>query len=235
MNDPLKTPQLTLGINLHDYATFDNYFIGNNQQLIANLHTMANGRGPQYLYYWGKSGVGRTHLLQACCHAATKRKLPNFYLSLNKLDKLQPHVLDKLEAMHLVCIDDIQTIAGHNKWEEAFLDLFNRLQDERKRLIIAASAAPKNLGIKLDDLVSRLASSILLPTIELTDDEKIQALTMHAKNRGFILTQNIVQFLWRRWPRDMHSLFAALNKLDQASLQAKHKLTIPFVKSVLEI
>jgi len=231
----MNISQLTLGINLQDNATFSNYFIGNNKQLIANLYTMAGGRGMRYIYFWGNSGVGRTHLLQACCHAATKQKLPNFYLSFNALAKLQPYVLDGLETMHLVCIDDIQRIAGHSEWEEAFLNLFNRMQDAKKRLIIAGDATPQNLGIKLKDLVSRLASNVLLQATGLAEEEKVQALIMRAKNRGITLSQNVAHFLWRRWPRDMHSLFDALNQLDQVSLEKKHKLTIPFVKSVLEI
>lgn len=231
----MTTQQLTLSINLRDSATFANYFVGDNKQLIANLHTMANGRGDQYLYFWGKSGVGRTHLLHACCHNASSRKLPNFYLSLKNINQLQPYVLDGLENMYLVCIDDIQAIAGINTWEEALLGLFNRLQDAKKRLIIVGDAAPQNLGMKLPDLSSRLLSGITLPISELTDVEKIQAVMMHAKNRGIILPINVAKFLWRRWPRDMHSLFNALDELDQASLQAKHKLTIPFVKSVLGI
>lgn len=231
----MSISQLTLGLNLPDDATFANFFIGNNQQLVMNLHTMANGRGSQYLYFWGKSGVGRTHLLQACCNVATKRKLPSFYLSFKDINELQPDVLEGLETMHLVCIDDIQCITGNTLWEEAFFDFFNRMQDSRKRLIIAGDAKPQNLGITLPDLISRLSSSIIFQINELSDEEKIQTLILRAKLRGINLPINVARFLWRRWSRDMHSLFEVLDTLDQASLQTKHKITIPFVKSVLKL
>jgi DnaA family protein len=229
----MSSSQLTLSVNLKDDATFSNYFIGNNAQLVTNLHTMANGRGSQYLYFWGKSGVGRTHLLHACCNIANQRKLSSFYLSFANLNNLQPEIFDDLEKMLLICIDDIQCIAGQQLWEEAFFSFFNRIHENKKRLIIASDSIPQNLGLNLHDLTSRLTSGIVLKIHELTDEEKIQTLILRAKRRGMNLPRNAAQFLWRRWSRDMHSLFNVLNTLDEASLAAKHKITIPFVKSVL--
>lgn len=230
-----QATQLTFKLNLDSKATFANFYPGNNQQLLMQLTTIASGRGAQYLFFWGKNGTGRTHLLQASCKHANKLKLPTFYLSCRNLHEMQPQVLENLEQMYLVCIDDIQHIAGITTWEEAYFDFFNRMFDAKKRLIIVGDAHPQYLGISLTDLTSRLASAAILQINELTDAEKIQALIFRAKKRGLILSPEVATFLWRRWPRDMHSLFAALDTLDQASLTAKHRLTIPFIKSVLTI
>jgi DnaA-homolog protein len=231
----MNISQLTLSISLRDDATFANYFAGRNEQLLKDLFVMANGRGEKFVYLWGQLGSGRTHLLHACCHAAGKRKLSAIYLPLNDIDNLQPDILDDLEKMYLVCVDGFDKIAGKSIWEEAFLNFFNRMREEEKRLIIASDAAPQDVGILLPDLVSRLKSGMAFQIQELTDAERIQALILHAKARGLILPKEVAQFLWRRWPRDMASLFAVLEKLDQASLEAKRRLTIPFVKLVLGI
>ena len=227
-------PQIALNLNIHDDATFDNFFIlKKNQPLLTNLHTMAKGRGEHFIYFWGNHASGKTHLLQACCHTSNQLKLKTFYLSLKNLKNLRPAVLDYLESMHLICIDDIDSIAAQPAWEKAFLHFFNRVHDAGKRLIIAGNKAPNTLGIELPDLVSRLSWGIVFQLYELTDEEKIHALILRFKARGLLLSEKVANFLFYRCQRDMKTLFSMLEKLDQASFQAQHKLTIPFVKSVL--
>ena len=70
---------------------------------------------------------------------------------------------------------------------------------------------------------------------ELDDHDKIQTLTWHARKRGFELPIGVVQFLLNRCSRNMHDLYALLNQLEEASLRAKRKITLPFVKSILNM
>ena len=69
--------------------------------------------------------------------------------------------------------------------------------------------------------------------VPLTDEEKVQALILRARQRGFDLLDDVALFIMNRGPRDMAGLCRVLDQLDQASLKAKRKLTIPFVKSEL--
>ena len=229
------TEQLALALELQESTTFANYYPGKNTQLLGSLQEVSRGRGEQFIYLWGKEGVGRTHLLQACCHVADKLRLSPIYLPLGDVTHLKPTMLEGLEALHLVCIDDIEGIAGRPAWEEAFFHFFNNMRDEGKRLIVAGSLPPNELGMALHDLVSRLSWGMVFQVQSLTDEEKAQALLLRAKGRGLHIPGNVVQYLLKRWPRDMSSLFAALEKLDHASLVAKRKLTVPFVKEVLSV
>ena len=229
------TEQLTLELGLKEDTTFANYYPGENAQLLATLQETARGRGEQFIYLWGQPGVGRTHLLQACCHVADRLKLSPIYLPLSKLDQLEPAMLEGLEALHLACIDDVENIAGRPAWEEAFFHFFNRVRDAGKRLIVASRVPPNELGLALPDLVSRLVWGIVFHVQPLSDEDKIQTLLLRAKARGLHVPEAVAQYLIRHWPRDMASLFEALEKLDQASLVAKRKLTVPFVKEVLKL
>jgi DnaA family protein len=62
----------------------------------------------------------------------------------------------------------------------------------------------------------------------------IAALTCRARGRGLQLPEETAQFLLRRFPRDLPTLFALFETLDFASLVEQRRLTIPFVKSVLD-
>ncbi len=219
--------QLTLNIRLRDDATFENFYSENNQQLISQLQASDE----QFIYMWGKPGCGHSHLLQATCQAATKQGHSAIYLPLTA--KLKPKILQNLETMDVLCLDDIHNIASIEPWEEAIFHLFNKAIANTTRLIIAANTPPPTLPIMLPDLKSRLASGITFQVQSLSDQQKLTALRIRAKNRGLQLSEEVGEFLLNRYARDTNSLFAILEKLDQASLAAQRKLTIPFIKSIL--
>lgn len=227
--------QLTLGLSLKDEATFDNFYLGKNAEIIAELKKTVGGQGERIIYLCGSRGQGLSHLLQACCHEAHKKHLSSVYLPLAHLSTLKPDVLMGLESLSLVCLDDLQMIAGLPAWEEAVFHLYNRIYDAGGRLIIAAHDLPKSIQLKLPDLISRLAWGIVYQLHPLSDEEKLSALTMRANRRGITLSEEVGKYLLTHCPRHMGTLFAALEALDKASLAAQRRLTIPFVKEVLEI
>ncbi len=186
-----------------------------------------------YVYLWGKPGVGRSHLLQACCHQAEQHSLTTAYLPLS--EPLAPEMLENLECLDLVCLDDIDIVLGKPVWEQALFHFFNRIKDSDKHLVISGNCPPRELAVTLADLQSRLTSGTIFQLNQLTDTEKLQALQLHAHNRGMELSNDVGEFLLRRCTRDMLGLFAILDKLDKASLAEQRKLTIPFVKQSLQL
>ena len=229
-----RLTQLPLGLSLRDDAIFDNYFVADNRQVIEALNAFIAKQSESFLYCYGDAGVGKTHLLQACCHASSEQQNTLFYLSLSDTTEFTPAVLDGMEAQHLICLDDVDAIAGNALWEEALFHLYNRVRDRGALLLMSAKIAPQQLPCVLPDLQSRLCSALVLPIKNLTDSEKIEALTMRAKLRGFDLPEEVAAYLIRHYPRDMQGLFLVMELLDKASLAAKRKLTIPFVKSVMQ-
>lgn len=227
--------QLTLGVGLKDEATFANFIAGKNQQIISELKNSASGKGERVIYFCGASGEGCTHLLHACCHEANQHGLTSVYLPLSNLNDFSPEIFEGLESLDLICIDDLHQIAGRPAWEEAFFHAYNRIHDAGKRLIVAANVVPKALGVVLPDLVSRLAWGIVFQLQSLSDVEKLQVLVMRAERRGMSLSEEVGKFILNHCPRHMSTLVAALNTLDKVSLAAQRKLTIPFVKTALQI
>lgn len=226
--------QLTLtGLRLRDHATFANFLVGNNAIVVNYLSHFTEHADNWFTYIWGKTGSGRSHLLQACCLLAEQQALRSVYLPMTELMHLTPAILEGLEGCQLVCIDDIEAIAGKADWEEAVFHLYNRLQQVNAYLIISANIAPRELPIKLADLASRLTAGTIFHLEVLSDDEKLKALQIRAQERGIAVPDDVAAFLLKRISRNMTDLYETLDKLDQASLAAQHRLTIPFVKSVL--
>lgn len=221
--------QLSLALALRDSATFDNFYAANNQQVIHALQDPSES----FVYLWGGEGTGKSHLLQASCHHIAQQGGTPAYLPLSQWQELSPAYLEGLETMDLVCIDDIEQIAGQGDWEEALFHLYNRVRDSQCRLLVAAKSSPTQLPLQLPDLRSRLAWGLVLQLNELDDEDKLACLQLRAHNRGFELPTEVGHYLLKRSPRNMEALLQLLERLDQASLSAQRKLTIPFVRELI--
>ncbi len=219
--------QLPLRIGLRDGATFANFHPGPNAEALFALER----RLEPFLFLWSGPGGGRSHLLQAACHAAADEGAA--YLPLAELAPMGPEMLEGLESMALIAVDDVQAVAGDTAWEEGLFHLYNRVRDAGGRLIAAADAPPPALGLSLADLASRLAWGPVFQLRALDDEDKAAALQMRAGMRGMQLPDNVAAYLLKHAPRDLPALFELLERLDHASLAQQRKLTIPFVKELI--
>ncbi|PIE24260.1 MAG: DnaA regulatory inactivator Hda [Neptuniibacter caesariensis] len=224
--------QLPLSVSLRDDARFENYYAQGNELVCANLKAVAHNQGEQFTFIWGAEGVGRTHLLQAVCHEAEPEGKSAVYLPLDELKHMGCDLLEGMEFLDLVCLDNFETVVGEKDWEEALFHFFNRMRDQGNSLIIAATAAPRYLGVHLPDLASRLSWGVVFQVQALSDETKLRAIQMRAGARGLEFSDEVARFLVYHASRNMNDLTRLLDELDQASLSAKRKVTIPFIKEV---
>lgn len=224
--------QLTLNFSWRDDATFDNFYVGDNQVLINILQTLNNSIA-NFVYLWGGIGSGRTHLLLASCNQFGARKLNSAYIPLSDFQNLAPEIFLDLHDIPLLCIDDFDVIIGLPAWEEAIFHCFNERINRKVKTLVVANATPQALNFMLPDLQSRMSSSLLFELKTLNDIQKLAALQLRAKFLGLDLPINTAKFLLTHYARDMVALFALLKKLDRASLAEQRCLTIPFVKKAM--
>ncbi len=228
--------QLILPIHPPDAPSFQNFYTGNNALLLNCLKNFSLKIGEPYVYIWGHSGAGCTHLLQACCHTAQQQGFSVAYLPLNTLKRINSaEIFRGLETVDMVCIDELESLVDDNIWQESLFHFYNRLQEQARYLLIAAKNSPNQLNFSLPDLISRLSSGVLFQVRELNDQQRLVALQQRAHLRGLAMSLEVSQFLLLRLPRDSQALFSALVQLDKASLSLKRKLTIPLVKSILKL
>ncbi len=226
--------QLPLGLSLSDSARFESFYSGPNREVKQALRRCAEGGEQGSVFIWGARGTGKTHLLQAVCREAGERGQTVGYLPLDRNGEFSPELLEGLESLAVVCVDDIQAIAGLREWEEAVFHLFNRLQQRGVVFIAAADCPPSDLGVKLDDLASRLGWGLVYPIRPVDDQARLELLQLRAQERGLDLPEETGRFLLSRYPRDLPTLCELLDRLDHASLVAQRRLTIPFIKTVLD-
>jgi DnaA family protein len=222
--------QLPLGVRLQDRALFESFLVGPNATAVAAARALVQDGSVPLLYLHGIEAAGKSHLLQALCAAVPG----SVYLPLRLLRDAAPDALGGLAGQPLLAIDDPDAIAGAMDWERHLFTLYNDCLAAGTRLAVAAREPAVDLPLALPDLRSRLAAMPHYALKPLDESQQREALKVRAAARGIALPEDGLQYLQRRFARDMGSLYAILERLDAASLEQKRPLTVPFIRSVLD-
>jgi DnaA family protein len=230
--------QLTLKIALRDGLRFSSFYYNDkNSQIYFILKAFSQASqqiGIQQIFLWGNEQSGKSHLLQACCYQLAEQGLHASYLPLNELSLYGTRILSGLHNSNLIVIDDIDTVLGDKNWEEALLYLVNQAYRSQQRILFSAKNNPRDLKYSLPELSSCLIRGSSYQLKELNNEEKPQLLHFKAQQRGFNLDTRVIDYIYKHYPHDIESLLKILDQLDQESLRQKARITIPFVKQVLE-
>jgi len=222
--------QLPLELALADHASLDTFAGGANAAVVEHVRSLAQG-GTGTIWLFGGSRVGKSHLLQAACRAATAAGRRAMYVP---LPADSPAILADLEHVDLLAIDDVHTVAGSMPWERALFVILNAYLSSNGALLLAASAPASQCGFQLADLESRGAGAVTYRLAPLDDADRAAALRLHAAARGLALDAAAADYLLTRVARDMAALTEWLARLDRASLSAQRRLTIPFIRELVE-
>jgi len=213
--------QLLLDITPDWWPTFDNFVAGRNQELLACLHQALSGSTPERcIYLWGEAGSGKSHLLQACVSAAQNAQHSAIYAHGSVP-----------EAVEMVALDDVEMLDDAAQIELFYI--YNRIRDRGGMLLVSGRQAPQHLDLR-PDLRTRLGWGLVYQVHGLSDEEKAQALSRHAQDRGFTLSHEVMQYLLRHGRRDLPSLLEVLNALDEHSLRLHRTPSVPLLKEVLQ-
>jgi DnaA family protein len=203
--------QLALGLVKPLAQTLDNFVPGPNAEALALARELAAGRGPQFVYFWGPPGSGRTHLLVALASAGAEPA--------------------RQHGAALYTADDV-----HGLDEPAQARLFalmNQIRtDPAAHLVAAGDRPPARLSLR-EDVRSRLAWGLALALRPLSEQHKADALGEQLAARGVRAASDLIPYMLSHLPRDMRTLAAVLDALDSYALQQSRALTVPLLRSWL--
>lgn len=225
--------QLPLPVQLRPEADFAAFVPGPNAEAIAAVTAWSLGEGDPFLYLFGPAGSGKTHLLQAACRQAVRVARSAIYLPLG-YGELAPTALDNLELWELVALDDIQAIAGDGVWEQGLCDLYNRLRESGRGLLVSARPPVSGLSLTLPDLRSRLGWGPGYRLSALSEEDCERLLREAAGRRGLALGADAVDYIMRRCPREPGYLLGLLEEIDRESLRRKCRPTRWLIRLILD-
>lgn len=229
----MSVPQLPLALRYPPDQRLES-FIGAPDGALAQLRAAAAGGSRDWVYLVGPAGSGKTHLALAVCAAAEQAGRGSAYLPLQAAAGRLGDALEALEGRDVVALDGLDAIAGQRGDEVALFDFHNRARAAGVTLLYTASAAPDALGLVLPDLRSRLSQCGRIMLDALDDDGRGAVLRERAIRRGLALDQAAIDWLLTRTGRDLGGLVVLLDRLDRESLAAKRRVTVPFLRKVLD-
>jgi DnaA family protein len=225
----VSVPQLPLALRAAPAAGLSD-FVG-SAATVQLLRAVASGERSDWVYLHGPQGSGRSHLLLATLAQARQAGREVVYLPLGRMRMAEP--LDAAPGAALVAVDDLEAAAGNTVVERALFALHNRCFDEGGQMLYGALEAPAELSIELPDLRSRLQQCSRFALRPLDETERRALLRERAQQRGLELDEPVLDFLFRRYPRDLGALLALLERLDRESLAAQRRITVPFLRGLL--
>ncbi|WP_079726187.1 DnaA regulatory inactivator Hda [Pseudoxanthomonas indica] len=227
------TPQLPLALRYSPDQRFDSY-IGAPAGALEQLRALALGQQSDWLYLAGGARTGKTHLALALCAEADQAGRRATYLPLAAAAGRMHDALTALHGQDVVALDGLDVIAGQREDEVALFDFHNRARAAGTTVLYTAREVPAELGLGLPDLRSRLSQCAQLLLSPLDDAGRRDVLRERAQRRGLVLEEAAIEWLLTRTDRDLGSLVTLLDQLDRASLAAQRRITVPFLRSVLE-
>ena len=218
--------QLILDWSREAAPAFDNFLPGGNGEVLAHLRSLAAGAMAETsVLIWGAPGSGKSHLLQAALAAARAvgRPAAEVRIEEEELPAVMPGALYAIDAVDLLSAPA----------QGRLFTLYNACRDAGAQLLLAARVPPAAAPLR-DDLRTRLGWGLVLELRPLGDADKPAALAAYAREQGFRLTGEVIDFLLTRGRRDMGALLSTLRALDRYSLSTKRPVTIPLVKELLQ-
>ena len=229
----IGVPQLPLALHYPRDQRLES-FIGAPDGALAQLHAIAVGASHDWVYLEGAAGTGKTHQALAMCSSAEQAgRLPTYVPLASVVGRVRV-ALEGLEQRELVALDGLDAVAGNREDEIALFDFHNRARAADVTVLYTAQKSPGELGLVLPDLRSRLGACQQALLKPLDDAERRDVLRKQAAERGIELDDTVLDWLFNRYARDLGALLDLLDRLDQASLAAQRRITVPFLRGFLK-
>ena len=176
----------------------------------------------------GRNAETLASLTAAINHTAQS----NFIYLWGEAGSGKSHLLQACNTQNLTVVDDVHLL--DNAAQIALFNHYNQLKENNGTLITSGLHAPTQIGLR-DDLATRLAWGLVYQLHPLNDAEKSLALQNHAKERGIRLPNEVVDYCLRYLRRDLSTLMATLDALDEWSLTTKKPVTVPMLRQLLQL
>ena len=220
--------QLGLPISLDSKKLLDNFIA--NSELVNLIHQLFQDKKASEIYVYGLTGQGKTHVLQAVVLKALASDKNAIYIDC--IDSFPEHLLDFIDQLSFISLYNVDLISKEN--QEIFFDLYNRARQAGVVILVSGSSLPADLTV-MKDLKTRLSLAAVYKLEALNDELTMEALNKQMNDRNLTIDSKIYEYLFKNYSRDLNTLVSAMNQLDKASLQSKKPISIPFIKSVLQL
>lgn len=237
-------------INLSSYGlnpkySFENFVVGKSTELAyAACQAIVTNPGKSYnpLFIYGGVGLGKTHLLQAIGNELVKHNKKVLYTTSeqftnNYIDSIKSgrakEFKNQYRNVDLLLVDDVQFMGGKDGTQEEFFHTFNELQQGDRQIVLSSDRPPKAIPAIEKRLISRFESGMVADVGKPNTETKIAILERKAKERNYIIEEEILEYVANSIQNNIRELEGALNKIIAYHEFHNLKPTLKVVKNIL--
>lgn len=243
---PLEEYYINKSDNLNPKYAFETFVIGPFNALAhAAAKTVCDKPGIAYnpLFIYGKTGHGKTHLIQAVGNQLKRTGKKVFYVTSERFtvdyfNSLQNgtanNFKDKYRQYDVLIMDDVQFLANKEKTQEELFHLFNALHDNNKQIVFSSDIHPALLSGLEERLQSRFAQGMIVDIPAPDLESRSAILKAKAAQNSITLTDDVVEHLAETIEGNIRELEGALNTIMcQSQLQGR-SLSLDEVKQIIK-
>lgn len=213
--------------NLNPIYTLENFVVGkSNSYAFAAAENVVNfpAKNNNPLFLYGKSGLGKTHLMQAIGNEILKRN-PNMsvlyvtseqftndmirFLKEKNMEAFRRHYRD----VDVLLVDDVQFIEGKDGTQEEFFHTFNDLHMKNKQIVLTSDRKPKDLITLEERLRTRFEWGIAIDVVIPDYETRVAILTKKAESLNIHIDNEIFEYIAQRVNSNVRELEGALSQI----------------------
>lgn len=226
-NNTIETIRNHKTSNLNPNYTFESFMVGESNKIAASVAVaVAEQPGKQFnpLFIYGKSGLGKTHLIQAIGDHILKNSMESvLYVSSNtfleefvdSIKNSENNFKEKYRNVDVLIIDDIQFLAHADETQKEFFHTFNSLHEKNKQIIITSDKSPSDLKTLEERLRTRFnwGVSVNINPPELDLRKQILKRKLNELDVATIIDEDVVDYIANRATNDVRELEGILKYL----------------------
>ncbi|MDD5121960.1 MAG: chromosomal replication initiator protein DnaA [Dehalococcoidales bacterium] len=205
--------------------TFESFVTGSGNQL-AHAAAVSAAKGPGQLYnplfIYGGVGLGKTHLLHAIGHVASKNNLQALYVSGEQFTNdfigsirsgNGEEFRSRYRSVDILLVDDIQFISGKSQTEECFFHTFNELHNGSRQIILSSDRSPKEMPLIEDRLRSRFEWGLTVDIQPPEFETRMAILKAKSDRDGITVIPEVLEIIAREIRSNVRELEGSLNRI----------------------
>ncbi len=243
---PLEEYYINKSDNLNPKYTFDSFVVGPFNELAhAASITVVNKPGIAYnpLFIYGKTGHGKTHLIQAIGNQLKRLGKKVFYVTSERftvdyMNALQNGTAnsfkDKYRQYDVLIMDDVQFLMNKEKTQEELFHLFNAMHDNNKQIVFSSDVHPSLMSNMEARLQSRFSQGMIVDIPQPDIESRSAILRSKAAQNSLTLSDDVVEHLANTIEGNIRELEGALNTILCQSQLLGRTLSLDEVKMLIK-